>query len=249
MLVVAAVGAGVAVAEGGSSPDIGVHPKGPGAISARGQETEPGEAAPPANPGASGGGPAPVFDLTPGRLCLAALAAATGTTLAQIASDPANLAACGFTTAQAAPSAPTGPSAAALAAWEHDVVLPAPTLRVQPGWAIVGQLAYLELGGTRTVHWSGVALGVPVDIDATGTYDVDWGDGTVATGLPGPGGSWPTGNITHAYQRAGTYTISVVQRWRAAWRAGAAVGTIPVGLFTRATLALPAREVQAARDQ
>jgi hypothetical protein len=148
-----------------------------------------------------------------------------------------------------APPPPT-PAQVAAEAWQHEIPLPHPTLTVAPGEAMVGRLAYLQLGGPRTVQWSGVALGVPVEITATSTYVVDWGDGTSPdAGITTQGGPWPTGTITHAYQNAGDYTITATQRWTATWNAGGAAGTITNALFTIGTLALPAREVQANRDQ
>jgi hypothetical protein len=134
-------------------------------------------------------------------------------------------------------------------AWQHLVPLPHPTVAVKPGEAIVGHLAYLEIGGPQSIQWSGVALGVPISITATSTYDVDWGDGTPPdTGLTTQGGPWPTGTITHAYQFAGNYVITVTQRWTANWTTEGTSGTIANALFTTGTLPLPAREVQANRD-
>lgn len=148
-----------------------------------------------------------------------------------------------------ATASPPAPGTVADQAWQHLVPLPHPTAAVRPGEAIVGHLAYLEIGGPRTIHWSGVALGVPVSIAATSTYDVDWGDGTPPdTGLTTQGGPWPTGTITHAYQFAGNFVITVTQRWTANWTAEGASGTIANALFTTGTLLLPAREVQANRD-
>ncbi|HWW52857.1 MAG TPA: hypothetical protein VNY84_03775 [Acidimicrobiales bacterium] len=148
-----------------------------------------------------------------------------------------------------APPPPPPPGMVASQAWQHLVPLPHPTAGVKPGEAIVGHLAYLEIGGPQTIQWSGVALGVPVSITATSTYDVDWGDGTPPdTGLTTQGGPWPTGTITHAYQFAGDFVITVTQRWTANWTAEGASGTIANALFTTGTLPLPAREVQANRD-
>ena len=131
----------------------------------------------------------------------------------------------------------------------EQIPLPAPTLRVRPGEAMVGRLAYLEIGGPRTVQWSGVVLGEPVTVSATSTYDVSWGDGTSPdTGLTSQGGPWPGGDITHAYQYAGDHTIVVTQRWTATWTTEGTSGTIANVLFTAGTLRLPAFDVQVTRD-
>jgi hypothetical protein len=126
--------------------------------------------------------------------------------------------------------------------------LPAPTLRVQPGEAIVGLLAYLEIGGPRTAAFNVTILGVPVTVSATSTYEVDWGDGSPHTaGLTTQGGPYPDGTIIHAYQSSGHFTITVTQHWTATWAAEGAAGTIG-GLFTAGRLTLPVFEVQANRD-
>jgi hypothetical protein len=129
-----------------------------------------------------------------------------------------------------------------------DLPLPTPTVRVQPGEAIVGLLAYLEIGGPQTANFNVTILGVPVTVTATSTYEVDWGDGSPpAVDLTTQGGPYPDGTITHAYQNSGHFTITVTQHWTATWTAQGAVGTIG-GLFTIGRLDLPVIEVQANRD-
>ena len=144
------------------------------------------------------------------------------------------------------------PSAAAAAAqvWRDGVHLDPPTMTVKPGWAITGKPAYLEIGGAQTLQKPFSVFGYDIAIDATSTYDVDWGDGTTAHGLTSQGGPWPDGSISHVYERAGFNTLTVTQRWSADWSIGAANrGRILDQLVTRATLAIESRQVQAVRDR
>ena len=144
------------------------------------------------------------------------------------------------------------PSAAAAAAqvWRDGVHLDPPTMTVKPGWAITGKPAYLEIGGAQTLSQPFPVFGYDIAIAATSTYDVDWGDGTTATGLSTQGGPWPDGEISHVYERAGTKTVTVVQRWTADWSIGPTTrGRIVNQLVTRTTLALEARQLQAVRNR
>ncbi len=146
------------------------------------------------------------------------------------------------------PDRPT-PGVAAALAWERQVQLPEPSLRIAPGWALTGKTAYLEIMGPRELNREYEALGYPITIDATSTLDVDWGDGTVERDLRRRGGPWPDGDITHVYTDVGTYTVTVTQRWTANWRVGAQRGVIADRLLTTGTLQLEARQVQAVRNR
>jgi hypothetical protein len=141
--------------------------------------------------------------------------------------------------------------AAALQLWHDQVKLPPPAPRIAPGWGIVGKDAYLEIGGRRDpVPWTFTAFGYTITITAHSRYEVDWGDGTAATGITSQGGPWPTGEITHPYQVDGTYRVTVRQRWTATWSAtNGEQGAIDDGLQTLGTLDFPVQELQAVRDR
>jgi len=144
--------------------------------------------------------------------------------------------------------------AAAIAAWADQADLPPPILEVQPGSAIAGKAAYLEIGGPRDGTWHFEAHGWSIDISAASTYKVDWGDGTIESGLTSQGGPWPHGDIRHTYLTAGGFTIDVTQNWTADWTASGhgrvRSGRIDGLLWTRAELVdFPVEEVQAVRTR
>jgi hypothetical protein len=85
--------------------------------------------------------------------------------------------------------------------------LPRPDLSVPPGYALTGMPAFLvtnhqlEYGPvSHTVDLGAVVL--QVTVEATGTTQVDWGDGTVAT-YRSPGTPWPDGQVVHTYSDTG----------------------------------------------
>lgn len=126
--------------------------------------------------------------------------------------------------------------------------LPRPRGLIQPGEALTGKRAYLQISGPQTGSWTATVFGTVVTITATSTYDVDWGDGTWDTNLTDQGGPWPDGDITHVYQFAGTATVVVHQHWTAAYTAtGPAPGTGTLaGLETVSDpIVLPVKQVQA----
>src|SRR5437867_2580887 len=142
---------------------------------------------------------------------------------------------------------PVSPQALADAFW-HQVQLPSPLPRIQPGWAITGKTAYLETGATPTKTFgTGTPLG-PLAINATSSFVVDWGDG-VTNAYTTAGAPWPDGTITHVYDVAGRYDVVVTQQWKATWSIGAAGGTLTalhtVGRIDR----FPVRQVQAVRNR
>lgn len=162
----------------------------------------------------------------------------------------------------ACPSNPRGPGAPVSAAevvqlvWTHDVPLPKPGVEVPPGRAITGHDACMILSGPTTVTFDEVVFGFPVHIDASSTYDVDWGSNDnppgvtsdrYTTGYTGRGGYCDEGGtLRHQYTRRGPVTIVVTQRWTAHWTVGSDSGVIADQLATTTTLAdFPVVEIQA----
>jgi hypothetical protein len=138
------------------------------------------------------------------------------------------------------------PAAAASEVWHDQVDLQDPTLRMAPGKAITGLEGCLEIAGPQSVSRDFPnVFGYDIHIDATSTYDVDWGDGTWTHGLSTQGGPCPGGTIRHTYTTKGTATIVVYQTWQATWSAGGPPAPIPGQLETTASLTLPIEEVQA----
>lgn len=100
--------------------------------------------------------------------------------------------------------------------WER-IPLPKPRPWIAPGRAITGKLAYLETRG-ETIHtyYNDTTFG-PLQIVATGTYTVSWGDGTTTGPHPYEGTAWPTGRISHDYVDVGRYDVIVSEKWTATW--------------------------------
>ena len=137
-------------------------------------------------------------------------------------------------------AAPTAPSPGAVAAmlWRDRMQLPPPQPRIQPGWAIAGKDAFLELGGARSVTRHFDAFGYDLTIIATATTnDIAWGDGSRTDGTRSAGGPWPDGDLTHVWIAAGTYDVVATRHWTGVWSlAGGARQAVAGQLRTRATI-------------
>jgi hypothetical protein len=139
--------------------------------------------------------------------------------------------------------------------WREQVNLPSPTLTIAPGRAVTGLRAYLEIGGAQTSrHGPMGAFGYAITITTSSTYDIDWGDGTVVTGVASQGGPYPDGDVHHVYQRVDDgNVVTVTQRWTATWTAtgphGSTGGTIAGVLSTSSSLPLPVGQIQAVRNR
>ena len=128
--------------------------------------------------------------------------------------------------------------------WE-EVPLPHPRPQIAPGRAITGKLAYLETNGqTRHVYTNSTVFG-PLEIVATGSYMVDWGDGEKSGPHAFEGKPWPDGRITHEYQKVGAYDIVVTERWTATWRLGGNGGVLRELRTTGRIDDFPVQQIQA----
>lgn len=127
-------------------------------------------------------------------------------------------------------------------------VLPSPVLKVVPDYAITGKLVYLEIAGESEQRFDvDNPLGDDVAIHATSTYRVDWGDGTTTT-TRSQGGPWPSGDVTHVYERTSPgVAITVTQLWSATWTAGPSTGDL-ADLQTTGALTMPVTQLQAVRN-
>jgi len=142
-----------------------------------------------------------------------------------------NLPVCVATPAQPRVVIVIDPATLAVRFW-HTLPLPVPKPTIPPGYAITGKTAYLVTNGTLdpTPYAENTPLG-ELNIMATGSYQVDWGDGTSPTwngpygfeGLP-----WPNGSIGHTYDVTGNYSVIVVENWTASWTLGPATAPWPV---------------------
>ena len=139
-------------------------------------------------------------------------------------------------------------SSEAQAFW-GSVPLPRPAPRIAPGWAVTGRRGYLETGNGPAARFVRDTPHGQLVIDAVGRYYVDWGDGNATGPHDGPGLPWPSGTITHTYERVGEYEVVVTQRWTADWHLGDESGHL-TGLATHGRIGrFPARELQAVRNR
>lgn len=133
--------------------------------------------------------------------------------------------------------------------------LPSPAPRIRPGRAITGKEAFLEIAGAGPQSY---LFGNPIGeggvaVQATPSYTVDWGDGTV-TETTSNGGPWPDGDVRHTYENVGHYDVVVTARWRARSAAPTADGDQQggelEGLHTEGRIdGFPVTQVQSIRER
>jgi len=218
---------------GGSGKTITVTLTAPGAsggFTVPGRATVPGAARPGAGRPSAGGAPPAI------RSC------AGGSTL--IPCLPA---------AGAAPPPPRPPEAGAVIIAAARVTLqrdlPEPQLVVQPGYAVTGLEAYLEIHTPDDLGFTFAGFKNAVFVTCRWTsFDVDWGDGSPAADVTSVGGPYPTGDVTHVYQQASAADdLHVTENWSCPWRdeiGGAGI----VLLQSDSHLPLEIREIQTVSD-
>ena len=149
---------------------------------------------------------------------------------------------------QTRPAGQTGPgetpAMVARRYWE-EVALPEPRPEIAPGRAIAGKIAYLATNGRIEHVYTNNTIFGPLEILATGSYGVDWGDGETSGPYAFEGEPWPDGQITHEYQSVGNYDIVVKERWTAVWRLGGQSGVLRT-LETDGSISdFPVQQIQA----
>ncbi len=109
----------------------------------------------------------------------------------------------------------------------EQIDLPAPSIEIDPGFAITGMKAYLETNGTLhpDTYVRPTRLG-DISVDADAEYVVDWGDGTPVERYGYEGRAWPDGGITHVYTDLGHYDVVVTAEWVAHWSIGERRGAV-----------------------
>lgn len=117
------------------------------------------------------------------------------------------------------------PSMVAMRYWEQ-VPLPRPSPSIAPGRAITGKLAYLETRGEVAHTYTSSTVFGQLVIVASGSYSVNWGDGSTSGPHAFEGRAWPDGGITHDYLNVGFYDIVVTERWSARWSLGGESGVL-----------------------
>ena len=128
--------------------------------------------------------------------------------------------------------------------WEQ-ILLPRPQPSIAPGRAITGKLAYLETRGEITHTYTNNTVFGPVHIVATGSYTVNWGDGTTTGPHRFEGKAWPDGRITHDYLNVGTYNVVVTEKWTATWSLDGESGVLRTLQTTGRIDNFPVEQIQA----
>lgn len=128
--------------------------------------------------------------------------------------------------------------------WEQ-VSLPRPAPFIAPGRAITGKTAYLETNGEIAHTYTNSTVFGPLYIVATGSYTVNWGDGTTTGPHTFEGTPWPAGRITHEYINVGSYAITVTERWTATWSLDGESGVLRTLQTTGRIDNFPVEQIQA----
>ena len=109
---------------------------------------------------------------------------------------------------------------------------PRPTL--PPGFALPGLRTYLitdhDLQHDTETSLDLQIVTLDVTVTASGTSEVDWGDGTVETYDHGSADGYPDGPIDHVYTDADVVDITVTDTWTVQWEAGPLSGTFDAPL-------------------
>ena len=115
-------------------------------------------------------------------------------------------------------------------------LLPQGAIIAQPAQgALVRELMYLRTTVPPKFATVIVVLDLPIQINLTAQYLWDFGDGgTLITS--DPGAPYPLSTITHRYESANTYQISLTVRWQGTWRSGPLTAPIRGEVTQRFTL-------------
>ncbi len=137
--------------------------------------------------------------------------------------------------------------------WASHANLPGPELEVNPGYAVTGLTAYLQIDpkspySTTFNATAQAPNAIHINCSAS-SFDVNWGDGSPGTHTTSTGGPYPNGDVTHVYQSAAADDdLTVTSHWGCHWTDDfGAAGTVS-NLHSTGHLALPVREIQSVND-
>jgi hypothetical protein len=123
--------------------------------------------------------------------------------------------------------------------------LPVPQLTVQPGYAVTGLTAYLQIatGDNLPFTFAGFRNAVMM-VCSWNHFDVKWGDGSEDPDVTSTGGPYPNGDVTHVYETASPGDdLGVTEYWSCPWHDElGAVGV--VNLQTAGALPLEVRQIE-----
>ena len=135
----------------------------------------------------------------------------------------------------------------------RSIPLPQPAITIDPGYALTGMPAYLEIHDQDAFTTAGAIPGfggLTASLEPV-AFIVDWGDGTVEVVADGRTGAPWDGpeeqQISHVYIHADDAAqVTVVARWSANWQVGGFSGTVD-DLQVTAVLELPIEARQSVR--
>lgn len=116
-------------------------------------------------------------------------------------------------------------------------LLPGSKIFYQPkSEAVTGIPVYLWCDTSTLFQVATAILGVGVTVEMNPTFLWDFGDGTKLS-TTNPGGPYPDSSITHTYQRAGIYTITLTTSWAGSWATQGALLPVLGGAIVQNTSA------------
>ncbi|MHB1785408.1 MAG: hypothetical protein ACYCS7_04550 [Acidimicrobiales bacterium] len=146
-----------------------------------------------------------------------------------------------------APNMVITPSILAAQYWQANGqnLLPIPKPYIGPGYALTGKRAYLETNSPLADTFTDPTPAGTLTIAVHGQFYVDWGDGTPSQGpFAMAGAAYPNGQITHVWDRIGSYRVGVSERWTATWNLAGQSGGL-TGLSTQGLIpAFPVKQVE-----
>ncbi|HZU72083.1 MAG TPA: hypothetical protein VE990_04860 [Acidimicrobiales bacterium] len=129
-------------------------------------------------------------------------------------------------------------------------LLARPAPRIQPGYALAGKTAYLEAQSPTSQTFNNPTGAGGLVITAAGTFYVDWGDGSPMAGpFADAGGPYPSGDITHTWTTAGSYTVTVYEKWTAHWSLNGHQGTLTTLRTVGSLPAFQVRQLESVRNR
>jgi len=99
-------------------------------------------------------------------------------------------------------------------------LIPTSSIHVQPASQALTNVPAFFWSDTDPTFTTAVnILGVPVSVFLKPTYVWNFGDGSASHSFADRGGPYPTGDVTHTYRLAGSYTATLNVSWAGTWAA------------------------------
>jgi len=99
-------------------------------------------------------------------------------------------------------------------------LIPTYSIHVQPASQALTNVPVFFWSDTDPTFTTAVnILGVPVSVFLKPAYVWNFGDGSASHSFADRGGPYPTGDVTHTYRLAGSYTATLNVSWAGTWAA------------------------------